>query len=428
MRTRVLSIVAMLCMAAPAWAQDVATETPPEEKQAEGVAAPNPEEQKALEADMEAAKKKLQEAPAQAGTGGFEEIKAAPVDAGATQDANVTIGTKEESKLQAKLSGTEGLDSDRPWGGLVVLDHSVGAGTFTSDSTLRSSFAYAAQSWDIRPHYVFDVQGIKLKAAARILFEYEYTTPDTNPARRFKPLDTTFSVGAPEIYKEPWSEVSFNASARVFVPTSWESINIKKQWGGTGFTLGAQRFFGPLHVSYAFMMNKYFNSEKAQMTYSSVCRGTDPCKPPPTGTSDPATFPGGPLNSSFAVMNSFGVDYSITETLSVSYSLLIRNFFSYSDKSVNVVDKNTSPFADAGRGRVDQLWPSLSVDYVVDEWVKKVVDLPVSLSVSGGITALHPAQTADNKGIIWPVFYQAFGQSRATNNYGSVFFDIAGSF
>ena len=127
-------------------------------------------------------------------------------------------------------------------------------------------------------------------------------------------------------------------------------------------------------------------------------------------------------------MNSFGVDYSVTENLSVSYSLLIRNFFSYTDDNVNAVDGYTSPYADAGRGRVDQLWPSLSVDYGVDEWVKKVADLPVSLSVSAGITALHPAQTRDNKGIMWPFFYQAFAQNRAANNYGSVFADITGTF
>ena len=435
MRTRVLSIVAILVTPAPALAQDAATGAPSEEAPAEeGQAASRAEEEKALEEDMKAAKKEIQVAPEQKATPGFEELEAAPVEGSVSADENALIGTKGESRLEAKLSGTEGLDSARPWGGVIVLDHFVGSGTFMSDATLRSHFAYVGQSWDIRPHYVFDFQSIKLKAAARILFEYEYTTPDTSPARRFKPADTTLSLSAPELYREPWSEVSLNASIRWLLPTSWESINVKEQWGAAGFAIGAQRFFGPLHVAYSFAMYKYFNSEIARTTVGSVCPLGASCykagrDAPPSGTGAEFSYPAGPLNYSFAVLNTFAVDYSISENMSVSYSLLIRNFFAYKDSNVNVADSYCSPVGDCTeRGQTDELWPSLSVDYVIDEWVKKAVDLPVSLSVSAGITALHPAQTKDNKSIMWPFFYQAFAQGRAADNYGSVFLDLAGSF
>ncbi|MBI5507110.1 MAG: hypothetical protein HY903_00025 [Deltaproteobacteria bacterium] len=432
----VLSIVTMLSTATPAIAQDeaAAPAPAPEEKKAEEGAPPAPsaEEQQALEADMEAAKKKIAEeqqaAETPAETPAFEEIKAAPVhDTGAAAEGTPTATG--ETALQARLSGTEGLDTGRPYGALVILDHSIGTGTFMNDGTLRSSRAYVAQSWDIRPHYVFDFKGIKLKANGRFLFEYEYTTPDTSPARRFKPLDTTLQVGAPEIYKEPLSEVSFNVALRLLLPTSYESIKVRKQWSALGFTAGAQRFFGPLHVSYSFAMTKYINSQRYASSYRSVCRSSDPCDSVPTGIQDsPAQVAAGFANNSFLISNQFGVDYSITEELSVSYGLLIRNFFRYTADNVNVIDNYTSPNADDGRGRVDQLWPSLSVDYVVDGLVKKVADLPVSLTASLGITSLSPAQTSDNKGIYWPFFYQAFAQDKAANNYGSVFFDITGTY
>jgi len=54
--------------------------------------------------------------------------------------------TKDETKLEARLRVRSGLDSPRPWGGLVVLDHSVGTGTFMSDGTARGTNAYVARA------------------------------------------------------------------------------------------------------------------------------------------------------------------------------------------------------------------------------------------------------------------------------------------
>jgi len=417
-----------------AWAQSETEPAAPE-------VAPTPavEEQQALEADMEAAKKKLQAAaaaqpaattqPADPTQPGFEEIKATPVGEG---------GSEAENVLKARMEGTEGMDSGKAWGGTIVFEHAVGTGTFMSDSTMRKTNSYVAQSWDFRPYYVFSLDGIKLKASARLGFEWEYTKPDTNPGRRFKPTDTSLSLGAPQLYKEPLTDISFNASVRWSLPTAYGSWSVKRQYSVLGATVGAQRFFGPLHVSYALGGNRNFNTSKVPYSAGTVCRaGEEGCDvaggatqniTPPSGIADPSWVPAGMMNTEYMVSNTFGIDYSVTEELSVSYSLALRNGFKYRDDNVNSLDDKTSPNADDGRGRTDQLWPSLSVDYALDGLIKPVLDLPVSLTASLGIVAMHPAKTKDNSSLMWPFFYQAFANNHAADNYGSIIFDIAGTF
>ncbi len=87
-------------------------------------------------------------------------------------------------------------------------------------------------------------------------------------------------------------------------------------------------------------------------------------------------------------------------------------------------DEFTSPNADAGRGREDWLFPTVDLTYVLNEALESILSLPFGLMVSAGITAEHPAQSDDNEEILWPVFYNTFGENRAANNYGSVYFDI----
>ncbi|MBI3179420.1 MAG: hypothetical protein HYZ27_07140 [Deltaproteobacteria bacterium] len=366
-------------LSAPAWAQS--------------------EEVKALESDMEAAQEKTQ---------AYEEIEPAPAGAAQTQTM-ATIRAKEEAEK-------------KPWAVMVILDHAVGSGSFISDSTLRASRAYVAQSWDIRPSYTFPVADHKLKLGGRFVVEYEYTTPDTNPARRFKPADSRLYLSDAELYVEQLTGITFNAAATLFLPTSYESINVNKRWAGLRATAGASRSIGPVDLEYALAATKYLNSDKYRTVYSDVLRDGEGEL---SGTSEPGTYLGGPANTSFDIINSFGVTYNVTETLSVAYSLLIWNTFAYRDDAVNSEDELASVNADAGRGRTDMLWPSLEVAYRLDDVVKDI--LPFKLTVAGGITALHPAQTADNQGILWPVFYQAFGQNRAANNYGSIYFDLIGT-
>jgi hypothetical protein len=137
----------------------------------------------------------------------------------------------------------------------------------------------------------------------------------------------------------------------------------------------------------------------------------------------------GAPNTSFDLRNTVGVTFNATEQLSVGYSLVIWNNWHYLPEKNEQRDAYTNENADVGRQRgADMLWPSLSIDYDATDLLKMVADTPVKLAFSLGVTSLHPAQDANNKGIKWPFFYDSMADNQAANNYGSFFFDIDGTY
>ncbi len=421
--TGILLLVTGLTIPGAARAQEEPATDPGNSATDTAPATPDAAEVQALEDDMEAAKKKIEAA-------GVEEIAATPVDTAAPADSAATEkpAASVEDDRPASVRLAEGGAADRAFGALVVLDHTLGVGTFVRDATLRGSRAYVAQSWDLRPTYKFEAFGHKLKAGARFLFELELTTPDSNPARRFKPSDISVYLLDNNIYTEPLTGVTFTGVARWFLPTSWESVNVTNRYSALALGAGANRTFGPVYLEYGFSFTKNLNSTKGLQTptdvplhsFAGAGRRGD-ALPLEVGDS----YDNG-LNKSFRLTNSFAVTYNFDEHLSASYSLALLNDFRYTQDNVNVVDELSSPFADAGRGRTDSLWPTLDVTYVLDDLVAKVYPLPFSLMASVGLTALHPAQTRDNGNLIWPFFYQALGTNRAANNYASFYLDLVG--
>lgn len=364
---------------------------------------------------MEAAQQKI-------GAAGFEEIKATEATAVAAEEKP---GETDTDTRPASVKLAEGGTADRAFGALVVLDHSMGTGTFLKDPTLRASRAYVVQSWDLRPTYKFDFFDHKLKAGGRFLFEVELTTPDTNPARRFRPADSSLYVLDNNIYTEPFTGVTFSGVARWFLPTSWESVNVTKRWGAFALGAGASRSFGPVYLDYGFSFTKNVNGTKGMQIPTDVAPHAF-LGPAGRGDELPLDAIDNGLNKSFRITNSFAVTYNFTDNLSASYALLILNDFRYTQDNINTVDEYTSRYADAGRGRVDSLWPTLDVTYVLDEVVGKLYPLPFSLMVSGGITALHPAQRADNGAILWPVLWNVMAFNRAADNYATFYLDLVG--
>ena len=374
------------------------------------------EEVKALETDIEEAKAKVEALKADTAPAGFEEIKAQPTETETGIEGSVELAADEET------------EDDKPFGAMVVLDHSFGTGNFVKDANVRRQSDYIAQSWDIRPSYSFPLFGHKLKVMARFLFEIEYTKPDTNPSRRFKPIDSSIYLSDSEIYKEPFTEIAFNAGTRIFFPTSYESINVTKRWTAMTVYGGASRSIGPVDLSYGLSVSKYFNGSKIAVGRNTVARSSDATYGNVTGTGDPHQIAAGYANTSFAIVNSVSVGYNFTENLALGYSLLFWNTFRYNIADDLGCSTEDNPYLDCERGRSDNLWPSLEVSYKLDDLLKEVYPLPFGLTAAGGITALHPALTADNKNIIWPVFWQAFASNRAANNYGSIYFDLVGTY
>ena len=313
----------------------------------------------------------------------------------------------------------------KSFGVQVVLDHAFGTGSFVKNRELRRTAAYAAQSWQIQPYMKVNLLGKDLKLSGKVGFELEFTQPDMND-RRFKPSDISVALADPKLFKFEGLGVNVSGEVRGYLPTSYESIGVKKQWTALSGKLAFSRAFGNAVVMYSFGMTKYVNGAKIPEKSATLCRVSDGCAAP-TGIDDPTNYNAGYANSSFMMMNAFVAAYNITELLGVSYSLAIVNMYKY--KVVDGVDEFTSINADPNRGRMDLLAPSLSLSYGLSDGIlKDIVDLPGSLSLSAGIAAMHPAQKADNTGILWPVFFNTFGNNRAANNYGSFFVDLVGVF
>lgn len=380
------AVATMLVSAPVAWAQEGAAPAAPAEAEAAAIAT-----------------EVVTAAPAEA--------PAAPVDAG----NGVTVVAADEAKAAD--------EEDKTGFGLsFTLGHSVGSGTFVSNSELRERSNFVGQSWSISPSYRFNFMGQKLSASARFGLSVELTTPDSNPARRVDPSDIGLSLSAGKLWEEPVTGVAFGAKLSSSIPASYSSLYVRKQWTTLGASGNASRSFGPVDLSYSLGVSKSFNSSAVPEKTVDVARESDIISRNDDGT---FTVGAGYGNTSFSVSNSMSVGYNATEQLSFGYSLGIRNGFKY---SVAADDELTADFADAGRGRIDTLNTGFDVSYSLSPDLEGVVDLPFDLSLSAGIATSHPAVKSDNSGIMWPVFVNSFGANRAANNYGSISFDVTGSF
>jgi hypothetical protein len=228
----------------------------------------------------------------------------------------------------------------------------------------------------------------------------------------------------PSAYVEPVTGVSFFVSAQALLPTSYESLNVTKRRLGVRGLVGAMRSFGPLSINYFFIATKNFNSSKVAVRTSDISRSSDPILS--RNANGSVQVASGQANASFDIRNSIGLNYSINDYWSLNWSLDFVNVFRY--ELYSQTDAFSSAYADAGAGRMDLLEPSLGFYFSASDAFAKYVELPFSLGIQGGISASHPAQTADNKSIMWPFFYNSFGQNRAANNYGSVYLDLVGIF
>jgi hypothetical protein len=345
--------------------------------------------------------------------GKVEEIKAspaveaapapAPVDGSAT--ATVEVKAAEEDKS--------------PFSAVVTLDHSIGTGTFVRNSGERDRARSVTESWDVRASYKFPFMDHKLSLGGRFMFDLSLTPPDTNPPRRFVPTDASVSVSDKNLYQHEASGVDVDGVVRLFLPTSWESIAVRRQWTALQVGAGFSRSFGAFDLKWSPGATKYINTSPVAMKYYDASREAV------SHLANPATLGAGFGNPNFQITNSFDVGYNYGELWKFSYSLAIMNAFLY---DVGHDDQYKGVNADSGAGRKDRLWPTLDATYALSDALGDKLQLPVKLELSAGITALTPAQTANNKNLMWPVFYQAFATNRAADNYGSIYFDISGTY
>lgn len=348
---------------------------------------------------------------------GFEE-ESDDDEEGEEGEAGVTDKVEKSSKED------EGLPIHM-W--MQVLQY-FGSGNFIQNDFVRQRNNRIWQTWQFSPSYQFELFGHNLVASAYFFFDVNLTATNSNPDYRWVPYNAQLILMDPQIYKEPVTGIAFNGSVRYIAPTSRGAFRVGRRLGGVSGALGASRRVGPVNFSYQFRFDKYLNTDPVRSSISDVSRASDGnmALNPTGGGIDGIRLRAGFGNRSFAMFNTLSVNWAITKALSLSYAVTLFNAYDY--KLVQEEDEFTSPYADADRGRTDILSPTLAMSYRLSPALNKVLDLPFSLSASAGIQALQPAQTANNEQIMWPFFYNVFGQNRAANNFGTVYVGLSGSY
>ncbi|HSI05153.1 MAG: hypothetical protein ACAI38_16460 [Myxococcota bacterium] len=406
---------------------------------------------RAAEGDPEAAATEEQaaEAPAEGALLDFKpkpaqetETPSQPAPDGTIQQSDTATDTSAQSTTNTRKSLSDAATSTltknvllqreqavrtKRFGLLAAISTFAGSGTFLDNSELRHQNDYVAQIFDIRPTIGFNAGSHRLRLSGRVAFETEYTQPNTNPSRRWKPYDTSVTLADDTLWKEPVTGILFNAAFRMVFPTSYESINVRQQWLATGLVLGARRLVGDFQLSFNSSVTKYFNGSKTAVRPvdnprpgdQDDGRDTNDFARPRLADSSDLNF--GTTNNSWLFANTLGVTWLASDRLAVSYSLGILSFIRYSVQGDR--DAFTSPFADSGNPTAQRFQSGLEVSYDLSHYTKEQWNLPFSLTVALGVNAIHPVQDVDNDGWIAPVIFNSF-TNRAANNYGAFYLDL----
>jgi hypothetical protein len=325
-------------------------------------------------------------------------------------DVTRTAGSAQPAGRFAKFTGSS-----------VQLATYVGTGSFYV-SGYRNPFAslalFAIPAYDLGTKYKLAIRG-------RIILEQELTTPDTPNGRRFYPYDPWFWLAADNLRTFERTKIKLGGIVRTILPVSYESRYNNLLFGAAiGMSVSREFEFGQvndearkwtLRLSWAPMFTKYF--------YTSPFRGDGPgdttgCLAPSSaagtvGTAGPTSSEadrcGGPLNTNYAVANSFLAGL-IRGKVSLMVSLYIANAVKFGFPEDAFTADNAVPV-----GRTDTTWGIIAATYKYRP----------HMGLSVGISSLQPALDSRYRYPRFP-FFDLSGGANA-NNFTQFFMSVNGS-
>jgi hypothetical protein len=329
-----------------------------------------------------------------------------------TGAVTVTPVAPAKSWFQKKLAGS-----------FVALGTYVGTGTFYV-SGYRNPFL--SNVLFLRPIYQLGTK-YNLTLNGRFYLEEEYTQPDNVQARRLNPFDAWLWLAAKNLYTEPRSKIRIGGTARLVLPTSYESRYAHLIGGVTAggsatrpFEFGAPDARGK-RWELALTLGTLFTKN----LHTSVLRGNGPgdstgclassSLPAGASASGSGGVPagagsdrcGGPLNTSFELMTT-GAGALKRGRFDLSVSLSIINQFRYS-APVDAFSATDTPL-----GREDRTWGIVSLGY----------EITPHLGVVAGVASLQPALDARYRYPRFPFF--DFSGANA-NNFTQFFVQVSGT-
>lgn len=281
--------------------------------------------------------------------------------------------------------GSAGGERAHAFGGFILLEQQLGAGTFVKDTQARTP--YFAWLLSLRPRYYFTNQ---LFAEMRLDLQQELTTSygtHTTRKRQLMPSDTFLTVKYQNVVKIPVVDIGVSPFVRIGAPTSYES-QFRNLYLSAAAGFDLSRLIGPVFLTYTFRFNKNFN----KYTVATVARDAD--RPVMAARSGGAEDLGGSLatgsnNTSFSIYNSLMASVLITDEWTFTLQWAIANAWTY---YVGPDDLFKAPDAKAGRGQRDVMYGVVDVTY--QPWP--------NFGFSLGLSTQQPVKTADNKTIRFP--------------------------
>lgn len=286
----------------------------------------------------------------------------------------------------ALLTGsTGGGERAHAFGGFVLLEQQLGAGTFVKDSQARTP--YFAWLLSLRPRYYFTSH---LFAELRLDLQQELTTSygtTTTRKRQLMPSDTFLTVKYHNVVKIPGVDLGVSPFIRIGAPTSYES-QFRNLYLSAAAGFDLSRLIGPVYLTYTFRFNKNFN----KYTVATVPKDAD--RPVMAARSGGAEDLGGSLatgtnNTSFSIYNSLMASVLISDEWTFTLQWALANAWTY---YVGPDDIYKAPDAKAGRGQRDVMYGVVDLTY--QPWA--------NFGFSLGLSTEQPVKTADNKTIRFP--------------------------
>ncbi len=332
-------------------------------------------------------------------------------------------GTIQSGATTAKTG--DDAEPTKPWSLSARTAFSVGSASFASNDYIADYYESIGMSMTLGAGYSFDLLGKSLRAGFSFPFRVALQDEvNSNPSRRFSPFDSSLSLSAGSLFNDE-DITGINVSGRFSwaLPTSYESINIRKKWGGLSTGLTFSRAWGGFNVSVSSSYFKSFHSSKVPLAPTEIYRASDLA----TVDGDVAFIERGFANTSYGFSQGLSLGYSFLDNFSVGYNVGIANYFKYDIVPEDDVYTPEGSDLDTGAGRLDALSAGFSFTCNVAGLLEDVVELPTSLSATLAASASHPAQTPDNKGFILPVVFNNFG-NRAANNYSSISLSLTAAY
>ena len=360
-----------------------------------------------------------------------------------TTEAVASVETSTDEKKE---------DEGKPWGVSVSMGHSVGMGTFVINDYVAQMSDYVGQSWGFGANYRFDVFDHPLSVSAGWGFGIELTTPGNASAQRFSYGDMSVGLSDGSIYKDEWSGINLSGSFGFSLPTSYASRNVTSKYTSLRFGLSLSRSFGPVSISYGGSFSKSINGERIAKSYSLVREGKSAALAGgdvaevlsiaesavgADGSVEQSLIIEGAPNTSMGVSQTLSIGYSPIDTLSIGYSVGTSHYYKYAMPDDELTFDDVPNRARAGARRGDSFSSGFNVSFQLSKALEDVMPLPFSLAMSAGVSTSHPMTMVDQdcdategcgREIMWPLFFNSLGQNRAAAGYGSVNFNISGSY